>query len=315
MQPVLNLDDGRTRQCMDPLTRGEIDALIYNRAVKALNSEGMTPILIAAQNGHIDVFNALLEKNDNINLARETDGSTPLCLAAEYGHVDIVNLLLEKGTNVNCQRTSDGSTPLFRAAFNGSLPLVQALLNAGADVNLAANDGRTPLLTAVLCSDFEVIKTLYARPQTVASVIPTTIPTAHGYDTFIRHLLSTLSVLDYYLNQMILYPQLMRERLRSNSTFYKALYEHRDALWERLSGTDWFNLTEEAHESLLRDILRSTLPTGANHIHPIRDLFSQPELPQYARGCFASPFEGVTLVDVLAYVRENYAHPPVFFGP
>ena len=50
----------------------------------------MIPLYIAAQNGHIDVVNALLAKKD-IDINKATfDGVTPLYIAAENGHIDII---------------------------------------------------------------------------------------------------------------------------------------------------------------------------------------------------------------------------------
>ena len=54
---------------------------------------------------------------------------TPLGVAAENGHLEIVRLLLESGANVNSR------CPLSRAARCGDIEIVEELLKAGANVN------------------------------------------------------------------------------------------------------------------------------------------------------------------------------------
>ena len=79
--------------------------------------DGVTPLFIAAQNGHIKSVMALLEKNANINLAR-TDGITPLFIAAQNNHLDVFKILLEKHPDIKSMHSPDDITQLFIAAQN-----------------------------------------------------------------------------------------------------------------------------------------------------------------------------------------------------
>ena len=58
---------------------------------------------------------------------------TPLAVAAEQGHLDIVNMLVAAGAKVNARDTA-GGTALSVAILRGYKEIVEALLAAGTDV-------------------------------------------------------------------------------------------------------------------------------------------------------------------------------------
>ncbi len=61
----------------------------------AADERGVTPLFMAAKNGHRDVAALLLEQGAAVNRARQ-DGVTPLFIAVQEGRLDVVALLLEK---------------------------------------------------------------------------------------------------------------------------------------------------------------------------------------------------------------------------
>ena len=119
-------------------------------------SHFVTPLIIAAHNGHLKSVKILLSYKADIE-ARGTlkigdevsEGCTPLWGAAAADHLDVVKLLLEQNADVE-SKTSTGSTPLRVAAHEGHLDIVRCLVERGADVN-ARNDCKeesTPLVVA-----------------------------------------------------------------------------------------------------------------------------------------------------------------------
>jgi ankyrin repeat protein len=76
-------------------------------------------------------------------------GLTPLLHAARQGHVDAALALLDAGADVNQPSGGDHTTPLLMASINGQFDLAMKLLERGADPNLASDAGTTPLFAAL----------------------------------------------------------------------------------------------------------------------------------------------------------------------
>jgi ankyrin repeat protein len=74
-------------------------------------------------------------------------GLTPLVFAAREGHMDVAKALLDGGAPVN-ETTNYGWTPLLTAVNNRHWQLAKMLIDHGADVNIANKGGWTPLYLA-----------------------------------------------------------------------------------------------------------------------------------------------------------------------
>ena len=73
---------------------------------------------------------------------------TPLLIAARDGHLDSVRLLVESGADINAI-AADGKNALGLAIFNGSYDIADYLVDAGVDVNQADAQRFSPLFWAV----------------------------------------------------------------------------------------------------------------------------------------------------------------------
>lgn len=58
-----------------------------------------TPLMEAAQEGHLDLVKYLLENNANVHATTQT-GDTALTYACENGHTDVADLLLQYGADL-----------------------------------------------------------------------------------------------------------------------------------------------------------------------------------------------------------------------
>jgi ankyrin repeat protein len=77
-------------------------------------------------------------------------GLTPLLHAARQGHIDAAKALIAGGAPINQVGAGDGTSPLLMAIINGQFDMAMFLISRGADPNIAAKtDGVTPLWAAI----------------------------------------------------------------------------------------------------------------------------------------------------------------------
>lgn len=79
---------------------------------------------------------------------KTAEGATGLGEAADHGHVELVEYLINSGANLNAIG-SYGWTALQNAVLEGSVDCVNTLLRAGADVNIKNIQGTTALGVAL----------------------------------------------------------------------------------------------------------------------------------------------------------------------
>lgn len=170
----------------------------------------MTPLLIAAREGHLDTVRLMIESGTDIN-ARAADGKDALSLAIYNGNYAVASLLVDSGANLN-QTDAMGFTALFWAVDRRNmetapnfpwiitedpLPLVRELLDAGADPNIIINQTpkalmregsprivfATALMRAAFSGDPELVRLLLeygADPFIRSSEDETTLGAAAG---------------------------------------------------------------------------------------------------------------------------------------
>jgi len=115
---------------------------------------GLSALLHAARQGHIDAARALLDGGAPIDQPGAGDATTPLLMAVINGQFDMAMVFLQRGANPNLAAAGNGVTPLW-AAVNTQwqprtrfpqpqemelqkatyLDVMKALLDAGADPN------------------------------------------------------------------------------------------------------------------------------------------------------------------------------------
>ena len=88
----------------------------------------------AVRDGKIETLKSALDADPSKLTVRDPPyGWTLLHLAAQRGHLDIVNLLLDRGLDVNTLEDGDHTTALHWAAAAGHAGVVRRLLDAGVD--------------------------------------------------------------------------------------------------------------------------------------------------------------------------------------
>jgi len=138
------------------------------------NTEGNTPLHIAAYNGYTDIARLLVQAGASATVENR-DNKTPIDLASEQGHgslaemldripelhdairsgshppdMETIRRLIDEEQSINVKHPAtfhshDGYTPLHGASRQGHAEVVQALLDAGADIYLTDKSEATAL--------------------------------------------------------------------------------------------------------------------------------------------------------------------------
>lgn len=139
--------------------------------------EELTPLQIAAQEGHAAVVEALLNRapglDINKSVRRGYKVDRAVSLAVQRGHVAVVELLASRGAITNFDR-GERQWPIHDAAGNGDVPMARLLLKLGASVNQAGYDYTTPLHDAVSGRHVDMVKFLLQNGAYVDAVAITT---------------------------------------------------------------------------------------------------------------------------------------------
>lgn len=108
-------------------------------------SLGSEELYVAVECGHLDICSLLLGiESSQVNSAVDGDGWTPLLRAADNGESAICELLLDKGADPGCSLES-GQTPLHLAAEKGYQGICDLLLWFGAWVYARDKLGFVPM--------------------------------------------------------------------------------------------------------------------------------------------------------------------------
>merc|ERR1712176_609020 len=113
---------------------------------------------MGVENGHIQVVKYLLAKK--ISLQTQSQGMSPLHLAANKGHVDMMRYLVDKGLNPNA-RDPGGSTPAMTAATGGHVSALEYLIGKGADLHAKDDKGRSAMHGAAMYARHYIIGFLF----------------------------------------------------------------------------------------------------------------------------------------------------------
>ena len=127
----------------------------------------VAPLYYAARLGFRDLAEHLITEHPEHVNARCGDEVTPMHVAAANGHANILSLLLDHGGDVDSQGGVNGATPLHRASWNGKVEAGQYLLDRGADINARNRDNWTPLFYVVFQGHIEFARMLLKRGAVV----------------------------------------------------------------------------------------------------------------------------------------------------
>ncbi|XP_067659864.1 putative ankyrin repeat protein RF_0381 [Haliotis asinina] len=165
-------------------------------SVDGEDSMGKTPVMLAAESGHTDVFQLLVSKQCDIHKTCR-DGNNILHTSCSRGHIDIVKCIVTEGlinidspgqnqmtpvmfaakngqrdifdrfTNNKCdmkKQDKDGNSVLHMACIGGNKDIVEEILSKEhIDINSRGQSHRTPAMMAAVCGRQEVFDLLVNR--------------------------------------------------------------------------------------------------------------------------------------------------------
>ena len=125
--------------------------LYYSASIDEKGSDGATPLIWAASQGHTDVVKILLNKGAN-PLIEDDHGKTALVHALLKNHLQSAQLLYKGGADLNIN--------LLYAAKRGFPEMVSYLLKQGADHSWITEKQETPLILASLAKNHKCAEIL-----------------------------------------------------------------------------------------------------------------------------------------------------------
>uniref|UniRef100_A0A672I561 Kinase D-interacting substrate 220a n=1 Tax=Salarias fasciatus TaxID=181472 RepID=A0A672I561_SALFA len=114
--------------------------------VDSRSDNGQTPLMVAAEQGNLEIVQELIRRGANVNLD-DVDCWTALISAAKEGHIEVVKELLENNANLE-HRDMGGWTAVMWAAYKGRTDVAQLLLERGANPNITGQYSVYPIIWA-----------------------------------------------------------------------------------------------------------------------------------------------------------------------
>ncbi|XP_067094486.1 NF-kappa-B inhibitor epsilon [Osmerus mordax] len=133
--------------CLSVLLSQALPSRSPSLCLEIRNFEGLTPLHLAVQGGHVELARLLLDAGASINAMDNKSGQSPLMHAVENHNADMVHFLIENACDVNSQSYS-GNTALHVACGRGQVDTVRLLMKNGADSSLKNYHNDTPVMVA-----------------------------------------------------------------------------------------------------------------------------------------------------------------------
>ncbi|MCF6138279.1 M48 family metallopeptidase [Pseudalkalibacillus berkeleyi] len=154
-----------------------IDAVVTGDSAKVISliekgtdiqledSQGLTPLHWAVQDGNEDMVKILINSGADPNVEDFYFGLTPMMSAAEFGNSNIIKMLIEAYGDLN-GKDYEGMNALFYAVFSDNPETVKLLIDQGVDLDTLDSENMTALMHAIQLGNRDIINILKKSSNT-----------------------------------------------------------------------------------------------------------------------------------------------------
>ncbi|RDD43839.1 Ankyrin repeat domain-containing protein 16 [Trichoplax sp. H2] len=134
--------------------------LQYGADVNSLKRADWTPLMLACTKQNIDTIKTLIEYHADTKMVNK-DKWNCFHIACREGNPDIINYLLDVDNRIWQNTSNNGRTPLHTAALHGNLEIVKILLDrCSYPIDIADRCGTTPFMDAIKGDHVNLARTL-----------------------------------------------------------------------------------------------------------------------------------------------------------
>ena len=139
-----------------------VNRLINMKAkVNPINKFGFSALRYAILYGDVELVNKLANSKEGLDIVYK-DGRTLLMLAATANKPSIVSYLLEQGVERDFL-DNNGMNALWHGVRSNSIDCLRVLIDHGSNVNIKNKYGISPLDTALICKNTDVVNFLLSK--------------------------------------------------------------------------------------------------------------------------------------------------------
>ena len=129
------------------------------KSLEKLTFDGESVLHIGALRGSIDVIKYALTQKVDINAKTRYYQETAVQMAIQEGHDEVFNALVNAGADLNTTNC-EMETPLFTAVRWERKSMIPVLISKGVDVNAKNLAGDTPLAVSLMFGNYSIVKEL-----------------------------------------------------------------------------------------------------------------------------------------------------------